>query len=124
MSSLRRSALVLGLWMSVPVLVMAARVQAAEGTPPSEVVRYADLDLATGAGIRTLYSRIQRAADSVCEPFASSGTLIPSAAWRSCFNQAVAAAVRHVDRPLLTAYHESQQQQVLVPARLLSRAGE
>jgi UrcA family protein len=75
---------------------------------PTVAVRYADLNLDTHSGVKTLFSRIQTAADEVCQQYGPQGSLIPSAAHRSCTKDAVAAAVRKVDSPRLTAYYSER----------------
>jgi UrcA family protein len=75
---------------------------------PTRVVRFADLNLDSRAGIEVLYRRIQSAARDVCEPAQNPGSLRLTTAWQSCMRQAVTTAVRKVDRPLLTAYFEER----------------
>ncbi|HEX2791408.1 MAG TPA: UrcA family protein [Steroidobacteraceae bacterium] len=71
---------------------------------PSVVVRYADLDLATDPGVRTLYTRIARAALKVC-PDAPIGDLHAVVQARTCQQQAIARAVLDVNRPMLAAVY-------------------
>jgi UrcA family protein len=66
----------------------------------TKVVRFKDLDLATGAGARTLYERIAAAARIVCRD-AGYGAV------RSCRTRAVDEAVRKVGSPLLSSIHRS-----------------
>jgi UrcA family protein len=98
-----------------------ARAGSAPGAP-TQVVRFHDLNLNSAQDARVLYGRIRRAAVEVCAPYEQAGNLIPSAAWRSCFAQAVATAVRRVDSPLLTAYHERQQGHLIASARQVASA--
>jgi UrcA family protein len=81
---------------------------AAAATPdsnsPAEVVRYADLDLTTEQGARTLYRRIVGAAETVC-PQADIRDLARSAQSRSCRQQAIARAVQSVSSPQLAAIY-------------------
>lgn len=98
---------------------------AAQGDgPPSALVRFGDLNLDSSAGAQILYERIVRAAYTVCAPFAAAGHLTPSGAWYNCVDQAIAGAVRRVDRPSLTAYYARRQGQVVTSARLVSQARE
>jgi UrcA family protein len=76
--------------------------------PPTETVRYADLNLDTHSGVETLFRRIQSAAGEVCKEYEPHGTLVPSAAHRSCIRNAVSGAVRKVDSPSLTAYYSER----------------
>jgi UrcA family protein len=69
----------------------------------SVTVSYSDLDLSSPAGAKTLYRRIQGAAEQVCgHPGAD---VIEQAIWRSCYRSAIGNAVRKVNDPLLTAVH-------------------
>jgi UrcA family protein len=76
---------------------------AAAATPPSEHVRYADLDLNRPAGIETLYRRLSQAARNVCESYNLSRA--PEMQWqrRRCVALAMANAVKDVGNPALTA---------------------
>jgi UrcA family protein len=67
---------------------------------PTKVVRFKDLDLATGAGAATLYERIAAAARIVCRG-------APYADVRSCRTRAVDDAVRTIGSPLLSSIHRS-----------------
>ncbi len=70
-----------------------AYAQAADFDKDSQVVvRYSDLDLRTEAGARTLLSRLNRAADSVCPD--DSISLVRHLRYKTCVNQAVGGAVR------------------------------
>jgi UrcA family protein len=106
MISSRVLASVIGAYAVVCVLV-APRVTYADAIvqPPSAAVRFTDLNLDSRADVATLLHRIQNAAAEVCKPYASPGTLLPSAAHQSCIRDAVSGAVRKVDSPLLTAYY-------------------
>jgi UrcA family protein len=70
----------------------------------SRVVRFADLNLQTPRGVRTLYSRIRHAAQEVCEPvyfkLAESNM-----GQRRCQERAVDQAVAAVRSESLTAFH-------------------
>ncbi len=124
MKSSHGLALVLGTCL-LGTLALSPLAQADSGPGvPTQVVRFQDLDLSTAQGARILYGRIRRAAGEVCAPYQVSGSLIPSAAWRSCFEQAIATAVRRVDSPLFTAYHERQEGHLMASAGRLTSAGE
>ena len=66
----------------------------------TKVVRFNDLDLATGAGAETLYTRIAAAARVVCRG-------VPQGAVRACRHEAVDGAVRTIGSPLLSSVHRS-----------------
>jgi UrcA family protein len=65
----------------------------------SRVVSYADLNLSNARDVATLYRRITRAADTVCDPVEALGH-------RECVASAVAEAIRQAHRPELSAYYE------------------
>jgi len=85
---------------------LAAAAGIAQAADPVEVpsahVSYADLDLSTDAGARTLYRRIQSAADKVC-PNVDLRDLTRSAAASICRRDAIDRAVRVVGSPRLAA---------------------
>jgi UrcA family protein len=124
MKSSLGSALVLGACLlGTLALSPLARADSQLGAP-TKVVRLQDLDLNTVQGVRILYGRLQSAAGQVCAPFEHLGHLVPSTAWRSCYEQAIATAVHRVDSPLLTAYYERQEGQLIASAGQLTRARE
>ena len=83
----------------------AAIAAPSSSDPPTKVVRFKDLDLATGAGAQMLYERIAAAARIVCRT-APHGTV------RACRTQAVDEAVRAVGNPLLSSIHRSAADRV------------
>ena len=84
----------------------AATAADMSGYPPrSTVVDYHDLDLANPDQAAVLYTRIQRAAKTVC-PLYTILDLERVQVWRRCYKEAVANAVLSVDHPMLTALHE------------------
>jgi UrcA family protein len=80
----------------------AARPRSLE---PSVTVRFADLNLNSPAGARVLYGRIQSAAQTVCGPSFSLWNGSQWHAWKECYRTTIDAAVRQIDRPVLTALH-------------------
>ena len=72
---------------------------------PRQVVKYADLNLNSSAGVSTLYSRIRRAAARVCGDPAATRELSEWARLRTCNEQAVARAVDAVNSSALTSFH-------------------
>jgi UrcA family protein len=77
---------------------------AAEAALPSEVVRYADLNLASPAGARILYHRIQAAASRVCQLDVVVDPHFMDVQ-KTCYRQAIDAAVRHVGSAALSQIH-------------------
>lgn len=80
---------------------------AAASTPndlPSVVVKYGDLNLATKAGVKSLHSRLQRAAEQVCSPL-DSRILGLRDVYERCVADAVAQSVEDVGNPNLSQFH-------------------
>jgi UrcA family protein len=105
--SRRRTAVRVAMLVGSIITAAAAGVASAAGNPPevpSVVVRFTDLDLGTDQGVRSLYSRIARAAHVVC-PDAPIRDLNAAAQSRACQQQAIARAVREVNTPLLAAVY-------------------
>jgi UrcA family protein len=77
---------------------------AADGAPPSEVVRFADLNISDPAGAQTLYRRIQAAARRVCQVDAvwNNPTLGRE---QACYRHAVDEAVKGVHSAALSQIH-------------------
>jgi UrcA family protein len=67
---------------------------------PSIVIKYDPLTLASEAGARAMYVRLERVAQHVC-PEASGQNLAALEAAKSCERQAVARAVRDINNPRL-----------------------
>jgi UrcA family protein len=88
----------------------ATAVHAAQTNPePAHVaIDYADLDLATSAGVDTLYHRIVQAARRVC-PQSGPTSLATKSRIRECRAAAVAEAVARINDPRLAAVHAEQQ---------------
>lgn len=97
------SAALLAAFFGVAATVPAAA--APPGVAESASVSYGDLDLDNAAGVAELYSRLQVAAERVCDSRFHPGTLVVSASWRTCVADALTQAVAAVDRPAVTAYH-------------------
>jgi UrcA family protein len=79
--------------------------QAFDGSP-SQVVRYADLDITTATGTEALYQRIVAAAHAVCLTPLLAGHWSP-AAKKACVDRAVSHAVASSGLPRLTRLHEA-----------------
>ncbi len=80
---------------------------ASPANPPTQTVRYADLDLSTASGASTLYRRIKGAALTVCGT--EGGSLVEIAHWHGCVNAAIGEAVASVNSPLLTALYSGNR---------------
>jgi UrcA family protein len=106
-----KTKIVLG-WVTVVVLSMASSALYA-GSAPDEIqhstaVHYADLNLNETAGVAALYRRIIAAASRVCGQRTLTGSNYPLPEYIRCYNEAIATAIARVDRPQLTAYHQTQ----------------
>jgi UrcA family protein len=99
---------VVGLWLTG---VGTAIAQTAPDYRASEAVSYADLNLTTNDGARTLLRRIDLAAKRVCGPEPSNSPLQPRLVtfYRECVAHSVEATVARIDSPLLSAMNGEQK---------------
>jgi UrcA family protein len=88
-------------------LAVPAMADPIDGEPLTKVVSYADLNINSEAGARTLYGRLCIAATEVCAPL-KGGSQREKATWRACVDQAIERSVGKIDKPVLTAYHLSR----------------
>jgi UrcA family protein len=95
-------------------LTTSATADQRNGEPLTKVVSYADLNLNSEAGARTLHGRLRMAATHVCSPFRGN-SLRENMKWRECFDSALARSIADVDQPMLTAYHLSRTGQTELP---------
>ena len=72
---------------------------------PTQAVAYADLNLASPAGVATLYRRIRRAANQVCDYPPDLRQLTSVRDSKACSALAVERAVLQVNIPALHALH-------------------
>jgi UrcA family protein len=84
------------------ILHTALPAQAQPPGNPGVVVRWSDLDLATSAGVQTLYQRIQSAAWSVCLKEVSRPATLEVVL---CRHALVDDTVQRINEPHLTALH-------------------
>jgi len=95
----------------------AAAPSTIEANSDSVTLRYHETQLATSRGARTLYARIDRAAQEVCD---DDGDFSLRAAFSACERSAIADAVAQVDNDRLTAvYNEHFPSYPLVEATSL-----
>jgi UrcA family protein len=92
---------------AVAGLVLAAGSAAAAGPQVrTAAVRYGDLNLASDAGVRTLYTRLRAAAGNVCGP--RDNRYMPlQLAWEKCRDEALATAIAEFGNTRLAALHRS-----------------
>jgi UrcA family protein len=74
------------------------------GKAQSIVVKYGDLNLGTSNGVKTLHTRLRKAAYQVCRPF-DGRTLSGNAEYGACISDAVNRAVADVGNANLTRLH-------------------
>lgn len=75
--------------------------------PPQVIVKYGDLNLSTDSGAKALYRRMRGAAQTVCAAYEGGGYVAVRPAWRACYDQAMASAVKRIDNRRVTALHEA-----------------
>jgi len=85
-------------------LALATPAGAASAPPPAErTISAAGVDFHDPDAVRDLYARLRAAADAVCDSYAANSRVTQADV--ACSSQALAAAVRKLDRPALTAFH-------------------
>jgi UrcA family protein len=75
----------------------------------ASIVKFRDLDLNRPHDVAKLYNRITVAADRVCGPRSLTGSYYKTADYESCYADAVARAVAHIDQPAVTSYYRQQR---------------
>ena len=83
--------------------------------PPSQTVRFSDLNIKNLEGAKVLYSRIHAAARKVCKLSAGTDPILRGGA-QACIDTAINDAVHKVNAPLLTALRFGSD-----PVRLASK---
>jgi UrcA family protein len=99
---------------AVGAAAFGSTAQAAEQSAvvPSITVRYADLNLNTAEGVEALYARLRAAAQKVCghEP---ERALVERIDWKTCYTQALEAAVSNVKSDHLSVLHRESARDTL-----------
>lgn len=98
----------------ISLLVLTTLAAAAStssiAAPPTDtrqtVLNYSDLNLNSTSGVRRVYARIRKAAETVCGERHAVGSRVTQQDWRDCYDRAVAEAVARLDKPALNAYHQ------------------
>jgi UrcA family protein len=70
-------------------------------------VKYADINVSSAQGATTLYNRIHMAAESVCKPLISRDLAFKRLS-DTCIHNAMAAAVKDVGQPALSAVYNAK----------------
>ena len=87
---------------TVALCALATSVEAADQDPPSKRVKFADLNIQSPEGAKTLYDRIRAAAREVCQVSAGSDPILHRST-HACIDKAIDNAVKKVNAPYLTA---------------------
>jgi UrcA family protein len=72
---------------------------------PAMTVSYADLNLKSGAGVATLYQRIERASGQVCQMPRGTKQLVIESDLKACKADATDRAILLANLPALSALH-------------------
>jgi len=103
----KRCALICVATVAAGLAVNQASAAPSDEAVKSVVVRFSDLDLSQPQDARTLYSRIQRAAQLACGE-AETADLARFARYHNCIEQAVTNAVATVNVHQVTEIHQAQ----------------
>jgi UrcA family protein len=78
--------------------------------PPTQTVKFADLDVAQPRDAAILYSRIRTAAEELCSPLQGSGMGLATRAAKvhTCVQHSIAGAVASVGKPALSAVYAAR----------------
>ena len=90
------------------LLTVDARASEPNGNPPSITVSYSDVAFGNTEGAASVYRKLKSAARRVCDVNNGTKTVEMHLAAQDCYKQALADAVRKIDRPMLTALHTSK----------------
>ena len=107
----RRISLTSSAFLAGALLLATGTAGAADRTATSAdiAVRFSDTQLNSEADAEQLYKKLRSAARAVCDDNAGGHrTLEVRTRAEKCVNQVLADAVRKIDKPLLTALHESK----------------
>jgi UrcA family protein len=110
---------VMGLALGNSAALVAGELKVADDAIPTVDVVYSGMDLSTSAGATRLYQSLKNAARQVCRGW-EGRELSRQARWQRCYDKALAGAVKHVDRPLLTALLQ-RESPVLTPTTVAAR---
>ena len=95
------------------VLAHADRRDGAAGSGPSITISYSELDVSRPRGVEVLYTRIKRAARSVCGIDRLHRELSGGRRAMACYQSTLDDAVMQVNRPTLTALHRASSKSAL-----------
>jgi UrcA family protein len=92
--------------LTVALIQQTAQASVRSDELPTSTVRFADLDLDHTPGAAVMYRRLKQAAEQVCSPL-KGADLGSKARFGRCTEEAVAAAIAKIGRPILTQYYRS-----------------
>jgi UrcA family protein len=98
--------------------VSLACANAYADAPTSSIVHFKDLDLNRSHDVAKLYNRIAVAADRVCGPRSLTGSHYKIADYESCYADAIAQAVAHIDQTSVTSYYRQRWAEDPVSAKI------
>ena len=98
--------------LSAHTFASETKIAYADDGTPTTVVSLADLDLNKLNDVKTLYARVQSAAQAVCESEARAHTAAPFGWMQNCVRGAMDGAVREIDNEWLTVLHRGTAQHV------------
>jgi len=87
----------------------AVAAEPGAGNTHSITIEYGDLELANGLAVDALYARITAAARSACGYY-DSRSLRARAAWRTCYDAAVADALERLQLTALAERHRPDRE--------------
>jgi len=91
---------------AITLCALQATARASDDGLPKRTVSYADLDISKPAGAKILYSRIQAAANQVCD-FGAYWEMSTRQMQRDCVKGVIDKAIKDVDSPALSALHST-----------------
>jgi UrcA family protein len=90
-------------FVALACIAHAGTAQASE-SPLTKKVVYQDLNLDSEPGAKALYARLLFAAKEVCTPYESI-ELSQRRIWQTCVDNAMASAVKEINKPMVTALY-------------------
>lgn len=73
-------------------------------------VSYADLNIQSAAGVKSLYGRLRSAAQTACASFDDGRHSPRNIHFQGCYKTALDSAVAKINEPALTAMHSTSRQ--------------
>jgi UrcA family protein len=98
------SVLAAGLFTLICAAIGGGALAAEPSQPLTRIVHYGDLNLDSEQGAKVLYARLRGAAREVCSPLEILD-MTRRRLWQTCFDGAVANAVRQVNKTTVSALH-------------------